>query len=242
METSIEFNHLALSPVLFGFFVAITTWLSYQPNQDSWSDKPRKSRNQTSARPRLGGQSYHLACLWEDVPQTALTGQTYPLASPLMTPWACLWEDAPQTALTGQAFLLMTSWACLWEDAPQTVLTGQTCQISVAEAEPVYSDKNYHQPATKKKIPQIVSQKLPWWQVLGVNPQATPLDIEANYKRLVRRWHPDLNRSEYATQVTASINAAYQEYQALQMLEEQKSESSPLVSVIQQGLKFWFSI
>ena len=219
METSIEFNHLALSPVLFGFFVAITTWLSYQPNQDSWSDKPRKSRNQTSARPRLGGQSYHLACLWEDVPQKALKGQTYPLASPLMTPWACLWEDAPQT-----------------------VLTGQTCQISVAEAEPVYSDKNYHQPATKKKIPQIVSQKLPWWQVLGVNPQATPLDIEANYKRLVRRWHPDLNRSEYATQVTASINAAYQEYQALQMLEEQKSESSPLVSVIQQGLKFWFSI
>ena len=241
METTIEFNHLALSPVLFGFFIAITTWLSYQPNQDSWSDKSRKSIKTAPAHPRLEGQSYHLACLWEDVPQTALKGQTYPLASPLMTPWACLWEDAPQTVLTGQAFPLMTSWACLWEDAPQTVLTGQTCQILVAEAEPAYSGKNY-QPATKKKIPQIVSQKLPWWQVLGVHPQATPPDIEANYKRLVRRWHPDLNRSEYATQVTASINAAYQEYQALQMLEEKKHESSPLVSVIQQGLKFWFSI
>jgi hypothetical protein len=74
--------------------------------------------------------SVHLACLLEDVPQSCLNGQYYPLATPLLTPLACLLEDIPQSYLNGQyyplATPLLTPLACLLEDIPQSCLNGQS--------------------------------------------------------------------------------------------------------------------
>ena len=39
---------------------------------------------------------YHLACLWEDAPAASLKGQSYPLATPLMTPLACILKQTWQ--------------------------------------------------------------------------------------------------------------------------------------------------
>ncbi|GBF82555.1 chaperon protein DnaJ [Aphanothece sacrum FPU1] len=56
-----------------------------------------------------------LACLLEDIPQSYLTGQFYPLATPLLTPLACLLEDIPQSRLNGQYYSLVTPFACIWQ-------------------------------------------------------------------------------------------------------------------------------
>jgi preprotein translocase subunit Sec63 len=56
----------------------------------------------------------------------------------------------------------------------------------------------------------------PWWQVLGVKKSAKSFQVETAYKRLIRIWHPDLNKSPYATEVTSRLNVAYQEYRLLQ--------------------------
>ena len=62
--------------------------------------------------PKPRGQSYQLACLCEDAPESSLKGQAYHLATPL----ACVWEDAPESSLRGQvcplATPLMTPLAC----------------------------------------------------------------------------------------------------------------------------------
>lgn len=50
-----------------------------------------------------------------------------------------------------------------------------------------------------------------YYQLLGLTPDtATPEDIKANYRKLARQWHPDLNGgSKEATDMTALLNEAY---------------------------------
>ena len=50
-----------------------------------------------------------------------------------------------------------------------------------------------------------------YYQLLGLTPDtATPEDIKANYRKLARQWHPDLNGgSKKATDMTALLNEAY---------------------------------
>lgn len=48
-----------------------------------------------------------------------------------------------------------------------------------------------------------------YYRVLGVSPQADAETIERAYRRLARRYHPDLNPSPDATEHMARINEAY---------------------------------
>jgi len=117
MEIIPIFGDILQSLFLFGIFFCGGSVLV------SLGDRP-------SSTITLDGRYYHLACLLEDAPATSLKGQAYPLATPLMTPFACLWEDAPATSLKGQAYQLATPFACLWEDAPATSLKGQAYQLA----------------------------------------------------------------------------------------------------------------
>ncbi|MEM8779816.1 MAG: J domain-containing protein [Cyanobacteria bacterium P01_G01_bin.49] len=83
-----------------------------------------------SSPPVLLGQYRSIACLLEDTPKHHLKGQSYPWATPLLTPLACLLEDTPKHHLKGQSYPwatpLLTPLACLLEDAPITSLNGQS--------------------------------------------------------------------------------------------------------------------
>ena len=48
-----------------------------------------------------------------------------------------------------------------------------------------------------------------WYQVLQVHPSAEPEVIAAAYKRLARKYHPDLNASSDATEMMQRLNDAY---------------------------------
>ncbi len=65
-------------------------------------------------------------------------------------------------------------------------------------------------------VEQIITEQLPdsipWWQLLGVHRRADNSQVEQAYKRLIRLWHPDLNNHPNATEITARINVAYEEY------------------------------
>ena len=236
MENTIEINSLVLSPALFGAFLLIASWLFSKPKYYSQSDNYLV----------LKAQAYHLACLWEDAPTSALKGQVCELAIPLMTPFACLWEDAPASALKGQvcelAIPLMTPFACLWEDAPASALKGQVYELAVPWEFPYATPISQNESIAIEEeeiIPEILVKPRAWWRVLGVSPYADSAKIDAAYKKLIRQWHPDLNKSKYATQMTACINVAYQEYKVwLQTSSEKKQQ---LKKTIQEKWKSWFS-
>jgi DnaJ-class molecular chaperone len=50
--------------------------------------------------------------------------------------------------------------------------------------------------------------KRQWWQVLGVNRNATPEEIKTAYRRQAMAYHPDHGGSEA---LMAELNAAYNE-------------------------------
>ncbi|NET89847.1 MAG: J domain-containing protein [Kamptonema sp. SIO1D9] len=213
----------------------------------------------------LTGQFYQLmsdfACSWEDAPATALTGQAYQLMSPLMSPLASRLEDAPATALKGQAYQLMSplmsDFACRWEDTPTTVLTGQVCQLMNVFAcrledvpakvfspqnEPVISRFNRATTTPKvtihnlKELELILQENSSWWTVLGVQPNTNRLQVETAYKKLIRKWHPDLNRHPKATEATSRINVAYEDYKlsyAAQLVEKKAMKKNYLSSFVQ---------
>lgn len=47
------------------------------------------------------------------------------------------------------------------------------------------------------------------WTVLGVEPDASPADVAAAYRRLAKRWHPDRAPASGPSGRMAEINAAY---------------------------------
>ena len=48
-----------------------------------------------------------------------------------------------------------------------------------------------------------------WYEILQVHESAEPEVIEAAYKRLVRKYHPDVSASPNATELTQRLNQAY---------------------------------
>ena len=54
-----------------------------------------------------------------------------------------------------------------------------------------------------------------WWEVLGVKPDATPVEVKQAYRRLAGMFHPDLNKSEEAHERTVALNRAYEKYREL---------------------------
>ena len=201
MEIIPIFGDILQSLFLFGIFFCGGSVLV------SLGDRP-------SSTITLDGRYYHLACLLEDAPATSLKGQAYPLATPLMTPFACLWEDAPATSLKGQFCQLATHFTSQTQTVSNSTPPGK-------KAETRTSGKT----AAKDNPPVIlVNQSQPWWKVLGVKPSATSLQVEKAYKNLIRTWHPDLNQDENATKITSILNVAYEEYKDLkhqQRLQQQ---------------------
>ena len=61
----------------------------------------------------------------------------------------------------------------------------------------------------------VIDQAEPWWKILGVQPSATSLQVEMAYKKLIRFWHPDINKNPDATDISSRINLAYEQYRAL---------------------------
>lgn len=55
-----------------------------------------------------------------------------------------------------------------------------------------------------------------WWEVLGVKPEATQVEVKTAYRRLAGMFHPDINKSEEAHDRTVALNRAYEEYRQLQ--------------------------
>src|SRR5262252_655508 len=49
-----------------------------------------------------------------------------------------------------------------------------------------------------------------YYEVLGVEPTASPEEIRAAYLELARKYHPDQNPSRIATRLMAQINRAYE--------------------------------
>jgi hypothetical protein len=75
-----------------------------------------------------------------------------------------------------------------------------------------------------------------WWQVLGVKKSASYLQVETAYKQLIRTWHPDLNKSPYANEVTSRLNIAYEQYRSLQQKALERSNLK-LFNKLQQLIK-----
>lgn len=54
-----------------------------------------------------------------------------------------------------------------------------------------------------------------WWEVLGVKPNATKIEVKQAYRQLVMKYHPDVNRSPLAHEWAVTINCAYEKFQKL---------------------------
>ncbi len=56
----------------------------------------------------------------------------------------------------------------------------------------------------------VLSQE--WWEVLGVDRGEPPNEVKLAYRRLARKYHPDINRTASAIATMQAINKAYQEF------------------------------
>jgi len=52
-----------------------------------------------------------------------------------------------------------------------------------------------------------------WWEVLGVKPDASKIEVKKAYRRLAAMFHPDVNKSVGAHERAVAINRAYEKYQ-----------------------------
>jgi hypothetical protein len=293
---------LLLSFLLFLGIYGFAAWLFYVPqsSRHHFSSFKTKPLEIVAISP--------LACLLEDAPATALKGQFYPFATPLMTPLACLLEDAPATALKGQFYPLSCIVTQMWREyyrnnlgkpginywqwqnfpevdcvcpelslllkIPQPQGHAQAILENLAQQQnhPIILKtqqrlawQQWHDQALKiidkqtfaeiyricyqtswtivqnqlDPLHNIIAEELqPWWKILGVTSSANFFQVETAYKKLIRKWHPDLNQNPNATQITAHLNLAYEQYQNLQSL---KITNQNLFTKIRQWVKPFIS-
>jgi hypothetical protein len=62
--------------------------------------------------------------------------------------------------------------------------------------------------------PSFVPLEGEWWEVLGVKPDASYVEVKKAYRRLAGLFHPDVNKSEEAHEKTVALNRAYEQYRA----------------------------
>lgn len=61
-----------------------------------------------------------------------------------------------------------------------------------------------------------------WWEILGVQPDATQSEVKKAYRRLAGMFHPDVNNREEAHERTVALNRAYERYRELLRTVAQK--------------------
>lgn len=52
-----------------------------------------------------------------------------------------------------------------------------------------------------------------WYSILGVDKLASPQEVKLAYRRLIKQYHPDLNRSANAKDIMQAINEAYAKFE-----------------------------
>jgi len=62
---------------------------------------------------------------------------------------------------------------------------------------------------TRKTFAEVRVEYKDYYKTLGVEKDASPEDIKKAYRKLVRRFHPDVSKHEDATEKTKEINEAY---------------------------------
>lgn len=293
MQINFDDNSL-LSLLLFGIFFISLSRLEL-------SSKSEKKLNLIPP-PKHRYRAYHLACLLEDAPASALTGQVCLLATPLMTPFACVvpelwqlfyrdnlgkprinywhWVNQPEVNNICPELTNLLSLTCpqgYIKDVLESLAQGKNILLEPQNLSPEnlqtyhythFAFKQWHYQAENKigieqlksiyqvcyqteweVIQQILDDKIlsitpflydlsaPWWKVLGVHPQADTAEVEKAYKTLLRNWHPDLNKHPHATEVTARLNLAYEQYQNfLEAAEKAKLKYKPWLKI-----KDWFA-
>ncbi|CAK0784402.1 hypothetical protein CVIRNUC_007606 [Coccomyxa viridis] len=63
--------------------------------------------------------------------------------------------------------------------------------------------------ARKRRSPERLSVRADLYRVLHVSPTASQAQISASYRRLARKYHPDVNGSEEASSIYGTIKLAY---------------------------------
>jgi len=67
-----------------------------------------------------------------------------------------------------------------------------------------------------KLIEEIIAPNYgEWWEVLGVKPDASKIEVKKAYRQLLGKFHPDINKSEDAHDRAVALNQAYERYQQL---------------------------
>lgn len=115
---AIATDNFFLSCFLFGISFCGISILIHRRQDPSSKSLPRRF-DPLETLGMTDEPSYPLACLLEDAPETALAGQAYELAIPLMTPFACIlrasWQNFYKTFLGKPG---INYWE--WQDKPES--------------------------------------------------------------------------------------------------------------------------
>ena len=79
----------------------------------------------------------------------------------------------------------------------------------------VNAEQEEQEPTEEILTPSTFPLEGEWWEVLGVKPDTSQVEVKKAYRRLAGMFHPDVNKSEEAHERTVAINRAYEKFQEL---------------------------